>query len=83
ARGVGLLVTVGPLASAMGEDWDGPVHGVPDARAAAALLPGLLRAGDTVLVKGSRGVGLEVVAQGLVSEGGPRAEANPQRGTGG
>ena len=36
-----------------------------DAEQAAELLPGLLRAGDTVLVKGSRGVGLERVAQRL------------------
>jgi UDP-N-acetylmuramoyl-tripeptide--D-alanyl-D-alanine ligase len=36
------------------------------ARAAAAeLLPGLLEPGDTVLVKASRGVGLEVVARAL------------------
>ncbi len=69
-RGVGLLVTVGPLASGMGEDLDAPVYRVPDARAAAAVLPDLLRAGDTVLVKGSRGVGLEVVAQALTGTGG-------------
>ena len=35
-----------------------------DAAAAAALVPGLLEPGDTVLVKASRGVGLEVVAAG-------------------
>jgi UDP-N-acetylmuramyl pentapeptide synthase len=39
---------------------------VPDAEAAAELLEGLLREGDTVLVKGSRGVGLERVAQILL-----------------
>jgi UDP-N-acetylmuramoyl-tripeptide--D-alanyl-D-alanine ligase len=77
ARGVQLLVTVGPLAAEMGEEWDGPVHRAPDAAAAAELLGGLLRAGDTVLVKGSRGVGLERVAQKLTGEGAP------QRGLGG
>jgi UDP-N-acetylmuramoyl-tripeptide--D-alanyl-D-alanine ligase len=77
ARGVQLLVTVGPLAAEMGEEWDGPVHSAPDAAAAAELLGGLLRAGDTVLVKGSRGVGLERVAQKLTGEGAP------QRGLGG
>jgi DNA-binding transcriptional regulator LsrR (DeoR family) len=38
---------------------------VPDARAAAELLPRLLRDGDTVLVKGSRGVGLEQVVASM------------------
>jgi UDP-N-acetylmuramyl pentapeptide synthase len=30
-------------------------------------VPGLLRAGDTVLIKASRGVGLELVADAIVS----------------
>jgi UDP-N-acetylmuramoyl-tripeptide--D-alanyl-D-alanine ligase len=75
ARGVDLLVTVGPLAAEMDMDLDGSVCRVPDVGAAVAKLPDLLRAGDTVLVKGSRGVGLEVVAQALMS-------MHPQRGTG-
>ena len=41
------------------------VHAVPDAEAAAELLAGCCAAGDTVLVKGSRGVGLERVAEAL------------------
>ena len=70
ARGVELLVAVGPLAGEMGKGLEGEVHRVPDAATAAELLPGLLRAGDTVLVKGSRGVGLERVAQALGLGGG-------------
>jgi UDP-N-acetylmuramoyl-tripeptide--D-alanyl-D-alanine ligase len=70
ARGVELLLAVGPLAGEMGEGGEGEVRRVPDAAAAAELLPGLLRAGDVVLVKGSRGVGLERVAQALQSGGG-------------
>ena len=59
-RGVDLLVTVGPRAAAMDGD-----QAVADADEAAAMLPELLEDGDTVLVKGSRGVGLEVVAEAL------------------
>jgi UDP-N-acetylmuramyl pentapeptide synthase len=66
AAGVDLLVTVGPRAAAMEGD-----QAVPDAQEAAALLPELLEDGDTVLVKGSRGVGLEVVAEALTAS--PRA----------
>jgi UDP-N-acetylmuramoyl-tripeptide--D-alanyl-D-alanine ligase len=67
AAGVDLLVTVGPLAAAMGPAFGGTTHAVGTAAEAAALLPSLMRAGDTVLVKASRGVGLEVVAQGLTA----------------
>ena len=67
--GVDLLVTVGPLAAHIGAAFEGGSHHhVDDARAAAALLPDLLEPGDTVLVKASRGVGLEVVAQTLEAE---------------
>jgi UDP-N-acetylmuramoyl-tripeptide--D-alanyl-D-alanine ligase len=65
ASGVDLLVTVGPLAAAMAPGYGGEAHGVATASEAAELLPSLLRRGDTVLVKGSRGVGLEVVAEHL------------------
>jgi UDP-N-acetylmuramoyl-tripeptide--D-alanyl-D-alanine ligase len=73
ARGVEMLVTVGPLAAAIGETFPREVHSVADAEAAAELLGVLLREGDTVLVKGSRGVGLERVAQALA----PGAHASP------
>ncbi|MCW2958182.1 MAG: UDP-N-acetylmuramoyl-tripeptide--D-alanyl-D-alanine ligase [Solirubrobacterales bacterium] len=60
AAGVDLLVAVGPLSAAYAAD-----HHVADAAAAAALVPSLVRDGDTVLVKASRGVGLEVVTAAL------------------
>jgi UDP-N-acetylmuramoyl-tripeptide--D-alanyl-D-alanine ligase len=65
ARGVELLVTVGPLAAGIAQGFAGESHSVADATAAAELLGTLLRDGDTVLVKGSRGVGLERVAEAL------------------
>jgi UDP-N-acetylmuramoyl-tripeptide--D-alanyl-D-alanine ligase len=67
ATGVELLVTVGPLAATMLDAFDGEGHAVADAGEAAALAGELLRPGDLVLVKGSRGVGLEVVAEALLA----------------
>jgi UDP-N-acetylmuramoyl-tripeptide--D-alanyl-D-alanine ligase len=64
-RDVDVLVTVGPLAAAMAEPYGGEAYPVADAGEAAALLPEVLQPGDVVLVKGSRGVGLEVVAEAL------------------
>jgi UDP-N-acetylmuramoyl-tripeptide--D-alanyl-D-alanine ligase len=63
--GVDLLVTVGPRAAAMLDRFDGDSHAVRDAAEAAALMPELVRPGDRVLVKASRGVGLEVVTEAL------------------
>ncbi|MDQ6777127.1 MAG: UDP-N-acetylmuramoyl-tripeptide--D-alanyl-D-alanine ligase [Actinomycetota bacterium] len=66
--GVGLLVTVGPLAAAMAPEFSREAHSVSDAGEAAALVPTLLREGDVVLVKGSRGVGLEAVCRALSAQ---------------
>jgi UDP-N-acetylmuramoyl-tripeptide--D-alanyl-D-alanine ligase len=63
--GVDLLITVGPLAAEMRTEFEGESYAVADAAAAAAQLQLLQREGDTVLVKGSRAVGLERVAQSL------------------
>jgi UDP-N-acetylmuramoyl-tripeptide--D-alanyl-D-alanine ligase len=67
AIGLDVLVTVGPLAVAIGERFDGEAYAVADAGEAAALVPELLAPGDVVLIKGSRGVGLELVSEALVA----------------
>ena len=53
------VIAVGPLA----RDYGG--RHVADAQAAAAIVADVLRPGDVVLVKGSRSVGLEAVAEKL------------------
>jgi UDP-N-acetylmuramoyl-tripeptide--D-alanyl-D-alanine ligase len=65
AAGVDLLVTVGPLAAAIAERFDGKAQVVADAGEAAAIVPELLEPGDVVLVKGSLGVGLKRVCEAL------------------
>jgi UDP-N-acetylmuramyl pentapeptide synthase len=68
--GVELLVAVGPRSTATAAAFGGKAHLAADAAAAAALVPGLLAPGDTVLVKGSRGVGLEAVTTALLAGAG-------------
>jgi UDP-N-acetylmuramoyl-tripeptide--D-alanyl-D-alanine ligase len=70
--GVDVLLAVGPRSVATAAAFGGETHPAPDAATAAALAPGLLQAGDTVLVKGSRGVGLEAVTQALLDGAGTR-----------
>ena len=57
--GVAHVIAVGPLAHAYGGTW------VETAAEAAVALRAELRPGDVVLVKGSRSVGLEAVAENL------------------
>jgi UDP-N-acetylmuramoyl-tripeptide--D-alanyl-D-alanine ligase len=69
AAGVDLVVAVGNadagrLAAAAARDGARATH-VPDSAAAIAALRDTLSAGDIVLIKGSNGVGLSVVAQHL------------------
>ena len=65
AAGVDVLVTVGPLAASIADRFGGETHSVADAGEAAMVVPELLAPGDVVLVKASRGVGLELVCQAL------------------
>jgi UDP-N-acetylmuramyl pentapeptide synthase len=82
AQGIEVLVTVGDLAAAMAEGFSGEAYSVSDARAAGELLPRLLRDGDTALVKGSRGVGLERVAEALGARVGDASSAVTPQGAG-
>ncbi|HWH11221.1 MAG TPA: UDP-N-acetylmuramoyl-tripeptide--D-alanyl-D-alanine ligase [Solirubrobacteraceae bacterium] len=66
--GIDLLVTVGSRAAWAGERFAAEHRHADDAAEAAAVVPGLVRAGDTVLIKGSRGVGLEVVTRALAAD---------------
>jgi UDP-N-acetylmuramoyl-tripeptide--D-alanyl-D-alanine ligase len=68
AAGVDVLVTVGPRAARMLDRYDLEGYAVADASEAAAMAGELIAAGDVVLVKGSRGVGLEIVAETLGAE---------------
>jgi UDP-N-acetylmuramoyl-tripeptide--D-alanyl-D-alanine ligase len=65
AAEVDLLVTVGPLAAAIAERFDGESQVLADAGEAAAIVPELLEPGDMVLIKGSLGVGLKRVCEAL------------------
>jgi UDP-N-acetylmuramoyl-tripeptide--D-alanyl-D-alanine ligase len=78
SSGIDLVVTVGTGAERVAEGAraaatshptgrsDAAVVTVPDAAAAADFVVGEARAGDAVLVKASRAVGLESVADALV-----------------
>jgi UDP-N-acetylmuramoyl-tripeptide--D-alanyl-D-alanine ligase len=57
--GIDAVLAVGELARAYGGEW------VADAAEAAERAPALVQPGDVVLVKASRAVGLEVVAEAL------------------
>ena len=59
--GIADVIAVGPLARDYGGDW------VASAGEAAVRLRAELRPGDVVLVKGSRSVGLEAVAENLIA----------------
>jgi UDP-N-acetylmuramoyl-tripeptide--D-alanyl-D-alanine ligase len=70
-----VLVAVGPLASAIADGASAAgmsaaaIHRFADAAAAAAAVGGIVRSGDLVLVKGSRGMKAEAVDDALAARG--------------
>jgi UDP-N-acetylmuramoyl-tripeptide--D-alanyl-D-alanine ligase len=71
-EGVDVLVAVGPLAAHAADAFGAGAerHAIANALEAAVLVPELIRPGDVVLVKASRGVGLEAVCEALTQLGG-------------
>jgi UDP-N-acetylmuramoyl-tripeptide--D-alanyl-D-alanine ligase len=70
--GIDLIIGVGDGGAAIAKAADGVASVlVPDAAHATAELQSLVRPGDAVLVKASRAVGLEVVADALLHAGSP------------
>jgi UDP-N-acetylmuramoyl-tripeptide--D-alanyl-D-alanine ligase len=63
--GVDVLVAVGPRAEGIAAAFRGEVFRAGDAAGASALVTQLVSPGDVVLVKASRGVGLELVCRAL------------------
>jgi UDP-N-acetylmuramoyl-tripeptide--D-alanyl-D-alanine ligase len=59
SRGIDAVIAVGDLARAYGGTW------FPGVDEALEALPGLLRPGDAVLVKGSRAAGLETLVEAM------------------
>jgi UDP-N-acetylmuramoyl-tripeptide--D-alanyl-D-alanine ligase len=70
---IDVLVTVGPLAREMGPAFGGEVMATDDAEEAARVARDLVRPGDVVLVKASRGIALEAVTRALIDDPTPHA----------
>lgn len=74
--GVDFLITVGELGGAYGDAYVGDIEHVVSPEAAAYVVRRVAKPGDTVLVKGSRSVGLEKVGEILVNASGQPGEAS-------
>ncbi|MCX5719699.1 MAG: UDP-N-acetylmuramoyl-tripeptide--D-alanyl-D-alanine ligase [Nitrospirae bacterium] len=56
-----IFIAVGPLMSLAASEFSGSVYALQNALEARELLKSICKAGDTVLIKGSRGIGMEKV----------------------
>ena len=65
ACGIDLVLTAGSLAAEIARGAGQPQHSYIDREALIAALPGLLRSGDTVLVKASRSLRFEEITAAL------------------
>lgn len=74
---VDLLIAVGELGGAYGDGYVGSIEHVATPHAAAHVVRQVAQPGDTVLVKGSRSVGLETVAEVLLNASHPLGSARP------
>lgn len=61
---IDIFIAVGPLMSLAASEFSGSVYTVPSAIEARECLKSICRKGDTVLVKGSRGMVMEKVLEG-------------------
>lgn len=58
-----IFIAVGPLMSLAASEFSGSVYALQNALEARELLKSICKAGDTVLIKGSRGIGMEKVLE--------------------
>ncbi|MHB8881915.1 MAG: UDP-N-acetylmuramoyl-tripeptide--D-alanyl-D-alanine ligase [Thermodesulfovibrionales bacterium] len=58
---IGLLIAVGPLMQKVSAEFRGDCYPVDDSLQAGAILSDICREGDTILLKGSRGMKMELV----------------------
>jgi UDP-N-acetylmuramoyl-tripeptide--D-alanyl-D-alanine ligase len=70
AGGVDVLVAVGPGGREIAAGFAGPAHVAAAATEASAVLEQVVRPGDTILVKASRGLPLESVVERLLAADG-------------